>query len=303
MSFETLQEARMVVGETEMYVFDFGGTIGREYYTTNRKRVSWTPQTTPVWPDANVLWTPLPIARSSQKTQNKISAAKPKITMPCRPNFVNLLKDGGLDSLFVTIIRGFGTDYDNDFRNPWFRGWLTDLNVTTKLVTGSLQSIEEVFSTRLPRVVYQSLCNNALHDNTCAEPFVFQYGTVVSITEGGRKLVLDISSNNSDISLSVDIHHYTLGRAWRRVESPPGTPDPDDPRSFRECLYSSNNLGDDTIEVQTHAPILGLSIGDKVNLSPGCDHSIDTCILKFNNRPKFVGMPIVPGVAPVTEGF
>jgi hypothetical protein len=254
MSYNSQQESVAVVGETELLVFDFGESLGREYYTTNRKRILWTP---PEALDDNIVWNPLPVSRTSFKTQNKIIASKPKITMPCRPSFVGLLKDGDLDSLFVSIIRGFGTDYDADYRNPYFQGFITDINVTTKAVTGSLHSIEEVFNTLLPRIVYQSLCNNSLHDDTCAVPFDFQWATVKEISEGGRKIVLDISAGNGDISTTVDIHNYTLGNAWLRVEDPPGTPDPADPRSFRECLYSSNNLGDDTIEIQTHAPIGG----------------------------------------------
>lgn len=300
MTFEANQEARAIVGETELYTFDFGESIGREYYTTSRKKIVWTP---PGSLDSDVEWFPLPVARGSFKTQNKIIASKPKITMPCRPTFVNLLKDGGLDSLFVSITRGFGTDYDNDYRVPWFQGFLTDINVTTRAVTGTLQSIEEVFNTLLPRILYQSLCNNALHDETCGKPFVFDYATVKTITNNGRKIVLDISAGNSDVGLSPEIHHYTLGRAWRRVEDPPGTPSPTDPQSFREILYSSNNLGDDTIELQTHAPIIDLKVGDRLNISPGCDHSVVTCILKFANRINFVGMANVPGVQPVLEGF
>ncbi|HYE35512.1 phage BR0599 family protein [Methylocaldum sp.] len=42
------------------------------------------------------------------------------------------------------------------------------------------------------------------------------------------------------------------------------------------------------------APILGLWLGDAVDLYPGCDHTLSTCAAKFSNHLNYGGMPYIP---------
>jgi len=42
------------------------------------------------------------------------------------------------------------------------------------------------------------------------------------------------------------------------------------------------------------APIIGLAVGDTVNLYPGCDHTLNTCNTKFSNHLNYGGCPYIP---------
>ena len=48
------------------------------------------------------------------------------------------------------------------------------------------------------------------------------------------------------------------------------------------------------IELITDMPF-DVVIGDKLRIFPGCDKTNAICISKFNNGPRFVGEPFVPG--------
>lgn len=301
MAFNALQEAIAIVGEAELYAFDFGGAVGIEHYTTSRKPIVWTPAG---WPVANVRWEPLPIARGSSDVNMQPNAAKHSLIMPCRPTFVKQLADGGLDYLGLTIIRGFGSNYDQDYINPWFSGYLSDISVTPKHVSGTIYSIESVFDTQVPRIIYQAECNNTLFDSVCGAQFRYNYGVVVGISDGGRNILVSFATGQSDLNGSAPAaNYYTLGNAWKRKETAAGLPDPTDPKSYREILYSSNDLGGSTMQIVTHAPIIGLAVGDKLNFSPGCNHSVEHCVLKFGRRQGFVGTPLIPNINPIVEGF
>lgn len=50
------------------------------------------------------------------------------------------------------------------------------------------------------------------------------------------------------------------------------------------------------------APITELSVGDSVNVFPGCKHTLDDCTNKFNNLVNYGGFPYVPTVNPFGGG-
>lgn len=41
-----------------------------------------------------------------------------------------------------------------------------------------------------------------------------------------------------------------------------------------------------------------LAVGDSVDIYPGCDHTLDTCINKFSNQLNFLGFPWMPELNP-----
>jgi uncharacterized phage protein (TIGR02218 family) len=63
---------------------------------------------------------------------------------------------------------------------------------------------------------------------------------------------------------------------------------------------SDNRLITDHISVTLTltAPIIGLAVGDTVNLYPGCDHTLSTCKNKFSNNLNYGGWPYLPLLNP-----
>jgi uncharacterized phage protein (TIGR02218 family) len=59
---------------------------------------------------------------------------------------------------------------------------------------------------------------------------------------------------------------------------------------------SDNRLITDhtSVTLTLAAPIIGLAVGDTVNLYPGCDHTLATCEAKFANHLNYGGWPYIP---------
>ena len=130
-------------------------------------------------------------------------------------------------------------------------------------------------NTPVPR--FQAPCNHVLYDARCAvDPAGFQYVTTV------------VSAVRNVLALS---------------SSPFGA---DDCRGGVVILPSGEqrmviaNLG--TSFTVTY-PFAGLQLGDTVTVRQGCDHTISTWRLKFNNKDRFGGFPAVPDRNPFTSNI
>lgn len=277
MAFDPIQEARAVTGEREFYVFDFGTEYGKEFYTTHSEQVTESDLT-----GVSVTWTPLPIVRKGVKKKHTVQPETTRLVLPVTNSFVSLVAQGGLDAIQLTIYRGFGDDYANDYRKPWWFGYLEDINVTAQIVSGNLKSVEVLFEDVFPKVFHQSGCNNTLFDSVCSvDPATVEITRNVTDIQGdGRIIVTDGAIPTNDT--------YTLGKMrktgtatiWRHVTQQAG------------------------LQYVLHIPILGLSIGDQVDILPGCAKRIqEDCIDKFSNKPNNVSMPLSPKINPVIDGF
>lgn len=267
MAFDPKQEAIEIVGETEFYAFDFGNQIER--YTSARKKVT----------AFGFTWLPIPLLRSGLDSQLDENGTKSKIVIPINPTFVDIVTKAGLETIKLTIIRGFGSDYDHDYKNPWWVGYLEDITVGIETVQGNLRSIETFFDVPMPRVTYMSGCNNNLYDPVCGvNPLTREETrTVVSLTNGDRVVTLTGTIQPND--------YFTFGRMFK-----PGG-------DHRHILRQAGN------QFVLHIPVAGLKVGDTVKVWPGCDWKASTCRTKFGNRNNYVGFPLIPAQNPVIDGF
>lgn len=269
MTFNAKQEAVAIVGETEFFEFDLGTHL--EYYTSNRLKTVAFGRT----------WLPLPVKRSGFDKNQNPDPQRLRLLMPVRPSFISLVTQSGLDKIKLTIIRGFGRDYVNDYRNPWWVGWLKDITVGVTTLSGNLETVEGFFDDPYPKVRHQAGCNNTLFDETCGlNPASFMIvRTVTALASEGRIVTLSGAIPANDYYTFGQMRKAGSGLLWRQITQQAGP------------------------SYVLHVPILGLVVGDNVDVLPGCDRNCPTCINKFNNKPNFVGMPLIPVVNPVVDGF
>lgn len=274
MTFDARQEAIEVVGETEFFIFDLG--IAVEHYTTAR-----LPVTTNVFTGSTETYLPLPVRRVGLTKKHTTQPDTTKLVMPVKPSFISLISQAGLDKIGITIVRGFGTNYAVDYQNPWWNGFLVDVTVGINIMEGNLHTSEALFKDVFPKIFHQSGCNNALYDSVCGvNPASFTITrTVTDIQEGGRIVLFDGAIPTNDF--------YTQGWIKRPADLPW--------RNIRQQAGS---------QLVLHVPILGLAIGDTVDIRAGClKRIIEDCTDKFGNKPKSVAMPLVPQQNPVIDGF
>lgn len=126
------------------------------------------------------------------------------------------------------------------------------------------------------RRLYQTTCPHVLYGPQCAfSKATLQLDTTVTIT-GGTTLT------SGDFSSEVD-GFYTGG-----------------------VVEWSNNGATDKRLILTHAgsgviiniPFEGMEDGASVNVFPGCDHTLDTCVAKFANELNYGGFPYIPDKNP-----
>lgn len=271
MSFDVRQEAWSLIGETEFYEFDFGTAFER--YTSGRRAVTAFGER----------WLPLSLRREGFDEDYTLKPTEIRLIMAVRPSFIGLVTQGGVDAVALTITRGFGTDYASDYRNPWWRGLLTQVSCGVTEAEGVMEDGRALLAdTLFPRVRVSGSCNNELFDSVCGlSAAAFQQTrTVLEIQQSG--LVLKLSG-----AIPGAADYFTLGKIrrtgganfWRLVTKQAGD------------LYA------------LHVPLIGISVGDSVDVLPGCDLSGSTCLTKYTNIDRHVGMPYAPRTDPVIGGL
>lgn len=276
MTFNALQEATEIVGETEFYKFDF--VEFAVYYTSARKAVTAFSQ----------LWRPIPVRRTGLEQSQELDTQRTQFTMPVKPEFADAAAKGGINNITVTIIRGFGTDYAADYKNPYFTGTVTEINVGDTTMTVLVESVMGVLDSQIPSVIVQSNCNNKLYDPaTCKllESSFSQLVDVVAIDSLGTTITTS-ALLKPDLT-AAPVNWFQKGPA-KKVGS----------TIFREILEQPN-----TTTLKLHLPIQGLAVGDQLLILAGCDKTEATCKGKFGNFNNFIGMTEVPAQNPVTQGF
>ena len=172
--------------------------------------------------------------------------------------------------LNLTIYRCHqGLDFDTNAIIFW-KGVVTGFNVEGDIAKARVPSIlENVFSGNLPNYFYQQSCNHTLYDTRCGiDQALFSSTAVVTAIDGQE---ITVGSDGFDDGFLVG-----------GIISIPGK------NESRMILANSGEV------LRVFFPFSNLSVGDTVNLSAGCDHSIATCRSKFNNGRRFGGFPYVP---------
>jgi uncharacterized phage protein (TIGR02218 family) len=172
--------------------------------------------------------------------------------------------------LQLTIYRcHFGLDLSIDPVIYWV-GPVTGFNIEADIAKVRVPSVlENVFSGNLPNFFFQQSCNHTLFDSRCAvvrAEFTVN-ATVVSVN--GQFITVDDDGFDDN---------FLVGG----VVAIPG---------INEQRLILSNL-DSVIKV--FFPFSNLAVGDTVELSVGCDHSLETCRSKFNNGRRFGGFPYIP---------
>lgn len=124
-------------------------------------------------------------------------------------------------------------------------------------------------SQNIPRFTYQALCNHFLYDSGCkVNQNSFKYTATVSTVVGSTITVPGISANGAD---------WAVGGFVQTGSS-----------DFRLVLAQT---GDD---LRLLLPFASSPLGSSVDVFAGCDHTIGTCKIKFNNVVNYGGFAFVP---------
>ncbi len=222
-------------------------------------------------------YVPFTISRNKLKvgTQNEGELAL-EIKLPFdHPLVVEYAYKNAPPSLIFELIRAHATD-PTDSVTLW-KGRVTGFAVEgrrARLKVPSLFSYVLAGNTPTPR--FQAPCNHILYDAaTCGvNPALNQHVTTIDSVVGTDLDVATLPFAQDEAAGGIIL--ATSGEARMIV----------------------TNLG--TALTISYA-FSSLASGDPVTIRKGCDHSLTTCRVKFNNKDRFGGFPIVPARNPFTS--
>lgn len=176
--------------------------------------------------------------------------------------------------LELTIFRLHQTD---NFSITFWKGAVFSWSVKGRLVSLHIPNkLKGRILERLPKIRYQTLCNNVLYDNVCkvpraSNPFPIPHqipaSTLNSISGDGRTLVVS-----------------TVG-TWPDGHGDGGEIIHDDTGESRLILTQVGT----TLTI-LHPFSVDVDTTELMTLQAGCDHSLDHCSNKFGNFANFNGM-------------
>ena len=216
-----------------------------------------------------------PIKRSNFTFSERIrSTVKVNISAPVEDAIAKFIANTPAIPIRVKILRVFLTTDDNIIL---FDGEVVDVTISKNVGTIVVENNTEL-SQKIPKMIFQSRCNNSLFDSVC------------KVDRAEREVLAIVTVDNSDLVSSTFAlypdNYFTMGHTQKS----------DDIRLI------TNHVGD-RITLQIPFPQSTLETGDQISAWPGCKKDAETCITKFNNFENFVGFPYIPNSNPTIFGF
>ena len=221
-------------------------------------------------------YTPMPIGRGNVEISEEINQANIQVRMPVTNPLAQLHLTNSTD--YPTTLTLF---VQTDSIATFWKGRVASIKADDDEAIVECESVFTSLARPGLRGRFQRACRYALYDTGCNLD-KDDFDAVVS--------VLDISSDGLTLSLtgisSEDDGYYSGGM----LKAADGT--------YR-FIYSHTES-----ELVISRPIPSLveewtnesSVGETlVTVYPGCDHTLATCISKFNNRDNYGGFPWLPG--------
>lgn len=248
----------------EFYEITSGNTIDR-----------WTSFNQPLTFLTNT-WTPAPFKRSGLSIDTDFGAVKLAVFAPLTGNFTKYIANQPIEPVILTLYRALKSDLSDYV--VLFKGRLINVIIENGEVKAECESRSTIFSKKVPNIIYQSWCNNAIFDTKCALS-EFDWRVVGTVT--------DITGSDYTISGLSSYDDGYFGGGTIQVAN-----------DFRLIL---NHTGD---VANLHIPFdARVYVGSEVVAFPGCDGAPTTCLNVFDNLLNFLGMPYIPSHNPVVWGF
>ena len=318
--------AREQTASADCYIFSFSNGSALHYTSFDRDLL--TSET----PDG-IAYTHVPIQRSEFENDNSLSSNRLQITAPQLNTFSNNLIQSGQISVVINKIFLVDKTYQNIFT-----GLILEIQKNVGVATAICASKMYYLEKMIPRVFFQSACNNTFMDDMCAMPK--QYCSVSSAgalinNAYGKPTIFQMTTAITGLHTfpipQGDVvgvkGGFQLGQAGYNGEyrfvtahNPSGdvsalTGAALDAWGTYYALARNTGESDsayiirlNTIAKKTlllHYPFSGSVAGAiTLTLYPGCDKSPGYCKTIFDNIDNFVGFPYFPAsdatVLPVT---
>lgn len=263
--------AQEQVGFPELYRFAFGNEV--EYYTSWPKSLTFNAH----------LYLAAPIKRSGFTMDSQYKAMSLSVVAPPTLAFQRYLASAPASVTQVTIYRAVEDDLTEYV--ILFNGYVKSVSFSNQQAQAECISNSNILDNLIPEILYQSYCNHTVFDDGCG------------LAESSWRLQL----NNITVSVDGDYIQDTQLGSYAEDYFGLGVASSIDGEFMR--FITRHDYAND--RVYLHIPFSSSEVvtGDNIYVYPGCDGSPATCVDRFNNLLKFLGMPYIPSNNPVMWAF
>ena len=196
-------------------------------------------------------------------------------------SFLQACQQGVFDGATFSLERAFMPTYGNISAGlvNVFYGRVAEIDAGRSVATFTINSHLELLNQNMPRNVYQSNCGNTLYDPGCG--LLKAAFTVAGAVVGGSNL----SAINTNLLQATD--YFDLGVITFTSGQNAGIA-----KNVKSFVGGTPGI----VNLSTPLPFIPAS-GDAFDIYPGCDHTMNTCQIKYNNFQNFKGAPFVPEVS------
>ena len=228
----------------------------------------------------NTLYTATASARSEIKISAAGSPQDLELTLPVNHPLILRYLQWGIPprSIEVTVTRRQTRSQED--RQLWSG------RITSVAPGGALAKLRvparttETMLRQIPNYTVGRTCPHLLYSPPCGiskDAALFKLdATAISVS--GRDVRFDIG----------DTDHNNWSRGGVLIHLASG-----ERMTIRSQIYL-NSPYSSVVEISLHQPIYGMKAGDLITVHPGCDHTMDDCHVKFNNRQNHGGQPHLP---------
>lgn len=232
----------------------------------------------------------IPLTRENITQNDEMNQAGISIKLPRDNTLASLLSSVLQEAVCtLTIFRGHTEDPDHEFAVYW-RGRVVGISVDGSDALLNCESVYTSLRRAGLRARYQKMCRHSLYGRGC---FVDKsaFGVTYPISQvSGVTATIPGAAGHAD-------GWFTGGM----LQAPDGS-----------LRFIMQHVGDilalSRVHVQLASDVQGSGWGQNygnlyggvpVILYPGCDHSMETCNLKFSNLPNYGGFPFIPTKNPM----
>ncbi len=170
----------------------------------------------------------------------------------------------------------------------WFYGRIGDIEIGRTKCSIKVKSLLDLLNVQMPKRLFQAACTFVFGDTQCK--FNRAVDGAAGPGGGGPSYAQDITCDVGTIQSQIVVDGGLV---------------PVPSTLFNQGTLiglTGNNLGykrsitfvQNDIIYLLHPWIFPVVVGDQFTVLPGCDHTVDTCTLIFNNLINFGGFPYIP---------
>ena len=194
--------------------------------------------------------------------------------------WLSALRRGYFDGGSVTISRVFAPAWGQPVTGAilMMAGRIADATFGRSKASIEVNSWTEVLSNQMPRIYYQSPCNNTLGDARC--------GFDLGLAEVGGTITYVVSPSVFVADLELPFNWLAYGRLIMASGAC---------NTERRPVASNSGPTVDGNQIVLQIPLSQAPVvGDTFIAYAGCDKTQNTCQFKFNNIARFTGFPYIP---------